>query len=192
MLGPDSERKNPLADRFDKNSRIFVTGGAGSIGRELIFQLVDYGARHVSIFDNSVERMNEVKKSIPQEYSKKIHLFLGDVSSSSDVTTAVSVAKPQCVFHLAALKHVDLAEREPYGTYDVNVEGTFNILKATAGVQRFMLMSTDKSVFPAGLMGATKRMAEIAVMLYAERYPFGDYSFVRWTYLLQVAHPQCL
>ena len=71
LLGPDSERKNPLADRFDKNTRIFVTGGAGSIGRELIFQLVDYGARHVSIFDNSVERMNEVKSLFLRNIQKR-------------------------------------------------------------------------------------------------------------------------
>ena len=179
ILGSDGERIQPLKRSIDKNTRFFVSGGVGSIGRELIFQLLDNGARHVSIFDNSVERVSRIKKSIPQDYSKRIHLILGDVCSSSDVEAAISVAKPHCVFHLAALKHVDLAEQDPYGTYKINVEGTFNLLKATVGVQRFMLMSTDKAVFPAGLMGATKRMAELAVMLYAEHHAICDYSIVR-------------
>ena len=179
LLGSGSERKTPLRHSIDKDARFLVTGGAGSIGRELTLQLLDNGASNVAIFDNSDERLRKAKKSVPPKISKRIHVLLGDVCSSSDLKKAISVSAPDCVFHLAALKHVDLAEQDPYGTYEVNVEGTFKLLKASAGVRRFMLMSTDKSVFPAGLMGATKRMAELAVMSFARHYPKCDYSIVR-------------
>ena len=179
VLGTDAEYKSVLRNPIGKDTRFFVTGGVGSIGRELISQLLDCGATHLSIFDNSIERMSLLKKSISQIHAKKIDVAVGDVSSASDLKQAVSVANPNCVIHLAALKHVDLAEQDPYGTYKVNVEGTFNLLKATVGVRHFMLMSTDKAVFPAGVMGATKRMAELAVMSYAERHGDCDYSIVR-------------
>ena len=161
---------------------IFVTGGAGSLGRELVFRLLKCGAKSVHVFDNSVSGLVALEDSIKQDNDldpSTVKFIVGDVRSPGDVDEAVAYSRPQVVFHFAALKHVDIAEKNPHDAFSVNVEGTLNVLKASGNASRFAMMSTDKAVFPRGMMGVTKRFAEVLVMLAAATNENCAYSIIR-------------
>ena len=167
---------------IDQNERFFVTGGAGSLGRELVFRLLKCDAKTIYVFDNSASRLASLKEFLDDhnDFDPSIVRFVvGDVRSPTDIGEAISESKPHVVFHFAALKHVDLAEMYPDDAFNVNVEGTLNVLKASIQANRFAIMSTDKAVFPRGMMGVTKRFAELLVMSAAETNQNCVYSIIR-------------
>ena len=166
----------------DTNETFFVTGGAGSLGRELVFRLLRCGAKSIHVFDNSVSALVTLEESIMQDKDlnpSAVEFVVGDVRSPGDVGEALARSRPQVVFHFAALKYVDIAEENPRDAFDINVEGTLNVLKASRDADRFAMMSTDKAVFPHGMMGATKRFAEVLVMLAAGTNKSCAYSIIR-------------
>lgn len=143
-----------------KNKRILITGGAGSIGSELVRQLTKQNK--VFILDNNETGVVETV----EEWKGKtwINGRVGDIRDEKTVEDVFSDFKPQVVFHAAALKHVSPAESYPREYVDTNIIGTLNVIKYAKKwecLEKFVFISTDKAVQSTSIMGATKRLGEI-------------------------------
>ena len=154
---------------------VVVTGGGGSIGTELVRQILMLGPRLLTIVDNHEWALWEIERETSDITrpidGTRVEGVLVDVRSAGAIDGVIRRARPNIVFHAAALKHVPLVERFPLEGIQTNVLGTYNVLKAceSAGVPRFLLISTDKAVEPVSVMGATKRMAELLTLASARR-----------------------
>jgi len=138
---------------------VLVSGGVGSIGAELVEQLVKtYSPKQVRILDNNEAGLFEAIRKYPN--NKKLRFFLGDVRDKDRVMTALKGV--DIVFHAAALKHVNLNEYSPFESVKTNVIGTQNMLKAALEnkIEVFINVSTDKAANPTSTMGASKLLAE--------------------------------
>ena len=149
---------------FKKN--ILVTGAAGSIGSEIVRQLLSFKPKEIVLFDNNENSLFNIKKELENEkYQTKFHYLLKSVTDSNSVEFCFSNFKIDVVFHAAAYKHVYMTENMPQATILNNILGTKNIIDAAIkkGVSTFVFVSTDKAVNPSNIMGATKRIAEMYV-----------------------------
>ena len=153
--------------------RVLVTGGGGSIGSELCRQLLLCGPRQLIVLghgENSVfETYNELRRR--QIQGPDIVPVIADVRFRDRLHGIFRQYRPEIVFHAAAHKHVPLMERNPGEAITNNVLGTRNLLDVAlaTGVERFVMISTDKAVNPTSIMGATKRTAELLVHQAAQR-----------------------
>ena len=140
-------------------ARILVTGGTGSIGKEIVRQLLQYNPGKIAIFSRN-EYSQYLMMQRFQEHEDKLEFLIGDVRDKERLRTAVKGM--DFVFHAAALKHVPLCEINPYEAVKTNVLGTQNIVEVCQGnsVKRVVLISTDKAVEAINAMGATKLLAE--------------------------------
>jgi FlaA1/EpsC-like NDP-sugar epimerase len=155
-----------LIDGFIKDKVVMVTGGAGSIGSELCRQSLNFKCKHLVIFDaheNSLFLLNQ--EFAPKYDNTKYSLVIGNVRERKKLKTVLNKFKPDIVFHAAAYKHVPMMELTPVEAVKNNVMGTQNVILEcnAAGVKKLILISTDKAVNPANVMGATKRIAEILI-----------------------------
>lgn len=154
---------NSIKD-FIKGKRILVTGGAGSIGSEIVRQLVNFDASSVTVFDNAEASMfhlgQEISRSNPKSHIKYV---IGDVRDKYRLEEVFESFKPNIVFHAAAYKHVPMMEANPIEAIKTNVLGTKNVadISFMNEVDKFVMVSTDKAVNPTNIMGATKRIAEL-------------------------------
>lgn len=140
-----------------KDKIILVTGGCGSIGSQIVKQLLSYEPKTIRIFERSESahfRLNQEVKS------DKIRNLVGDVCDAERVNHAMDGVN--IVFHAAAMKHVPLCEYNPFEAVRTNVIGTQNLVDAARKhkVERFVSISTDKAVNPTSTMGATKLLGE--------------------------------
>ena len=140
-----------------KNKIILVTGGCGSIGSQIVKQLLSYKPKTIRIFERSETahwRLNQEIKS------DKIRNLVGDVCDAERVHHAMDGV--DIVFHAAAMKHVPLCEYNPFEAVRTNIIGTQNLVDAARKhkVERFVSISTDKAVSPTSTMGATKLLGE--------------------------------
>jgi len=156
-----------ISEEFFKDKDILVTGGAGSIGSEIIRQLVKFPIKRVRAFDNSEAGLFSLSQRVP---SDKLRLLVGDIRDKKRLKIAMQDV--DIVFHCAALKHVPLSEYNPFEAVATNVLGTQNVLDAAReeGVERFIGVSTDKVVDPANTMGVTKLLSEKLIF----NAPIGD------------------
>ena len=158
----DLQELHPLLE----GKRILVTGAGGSIGSELCRQIARYRPARLVLFErheNSLHALElELRESFPQV---EVRAVVGDVTDVDGVTAAFRVCAPQLIFHAAAHKHVPLMEHNQREAVRNNIFGTRVVTSAAreAGVERFVLISTDKAVNPSNVMGATKRVAEYTV-----------------------------
>lgn len=143
--------------------RVMVTGAGGTIGSELVRQIADFGPAYLTLLDNGEYNLY----AIDQEIGERARTLpratvLCDVRDRAATVRAIAEAKPELVFHAAALKHVPLVETNPIEGVMTNAIGTRHVADAcrAAGVRAMVLISTDKAVNPANVMGATKRVAE--------------------------------
>ena len=149
---------------FIKGKRILVTGGAGSIGSEIVRQLVNFNASSVTVFDNAEASMfhleQEISRSNPKSHVKYV---IGDVRDKYRLEEVFESFKPNIVFHAAAYKHVPMMEANPIEAIKTNVLGTKHVadISFMNEVEKFVMVSTDKAVNPTNIMGATKRIAEL-------------------------------
>jgi len=144
-------------NNFYKNKIILVTGGAGSIGSEIVKRLLKYNPRVIRVLDNNETGLFDLGQEIQ---SKKLRLFIGDIRDEERLRMAAKDV--DIIFHSAALKHVPLCEYNPFDAVKTNVIGTKNVINAAlaAQVEKVVNISTDKAVNPVSVMGATKLLAE--------------------------------
>lgn len=151
---------------YVKGKVVLVTGGGGSIGSELCRQIAKYKPELLLILDiyenNAYEIQNELKMKYP---NLKQHAIIASVRERWRMDNIFKEYSPQVVFHAAAHKHVPLMEFSPLEAIKNNLKGTFNTadLAYKYGVERFVLISTDKAVNPTNVMGATKRYCEMII-----------------------------
>lgn len=145
---------------------IMVTGGAGSIGSELCRQLATFGIKKLVLFDNAETPMHNIRLELEERFPElEFTPVIGDVRQPARLDFAFRKFKPQVVFHAAAYKHVPLMEENPCEAVFVNVAGSRNVADKCIeyGVEKMVMISTDKAVNPTNIMGCTKRLAEIYV-----------------------------
>lgn len=147
-----------------KGKVALITGGGGSIGAELCFQLANFAPKQIIIFEQSEYFLYKIEQRINQSYPRLSCIpIIGDVKNAAKVEEVLSQYKPDLVFHAAAYKHVPLMEVNATACVKNNVVGTYNMatLSSKHNIEKFVLVSTDKAVNPTNIMGATKRIAEI-------------------------------
>ena len=147
-----------------KNKSVLVTGSGGSIGSELCRQIVGLNPSRLILFDHGEFNLYSIDNELRSLSSEtEIITVLGDVKSRERVDWVFRKFSPGVVFHAAAYKHVPMIELNPAEGVQNNVKGTKVVADAADrfGADRFVLVSTDKAVNPANVMGATKRIAEI-------------------------------
>jgi FlaA1/EpsC-like NDP-sugar epimerase len=150
-----------------RDRRVLVTGAAGSIGSELCRQLAGLQPSTLVLFERHEAGLWEIDYDLRQRRPAptRIESIVGDVTDREHVARLLGRHRPQLVFHAAAHKHVPLMETHPCEAAKNNVLGTFTIARAAlaSDVERLVFISTDKAVNPSSVMGATKRIAELAV-----------------------------
>lgn len=144
--------------KYFEGKKILVTGGAGSIGSEIVRQLLKYNPAVIRIFDNNENRQFLFKHEL--ESYENVRFLIGDVRDIDRIKTAMEYI--DIVFHAAALKHVPLCEYNPFEAVMTNTIGTQNVIKAalSRNVEKVVVISTDKATNPINTMGATKLLAE--------------------------------
>ena len=146
--------------------RILITGAAGSIGSEIVRQLLKFETSLIILNDQSETALHDLYLELGDTHQvKNFHAFIGDVRDKARMEHLFETYKPHFVYHAAAYKHVPLMEDNPSEAIKVNVMGTKIIadLSVKYGVKKFVMISTDKAVNPTNVMGASKRIAEIYV-----------------------------
>lgn len=154
-----------------EGSNVFVTGGGGTIGSELARQCARMNPASLTIFDASEYNLYEADLALRNEFPNiEIHTELGDVRDRHRVSSLMETVRPDIVIHAAALKHVPLMERNVCEAILTNVGGALQTARAAVdcNVGKLVFVSTDKAVNPDNVMGATKRLAEIAMSRQAE------------------------
>jgi O-antigen biosynthesis protein WbqV len=149
--------------RLIHGRRILVTGAGGTIGSELTRQIAALGPACLTLVDNSEYLLYTIDAELRERWPElAIRRLLADVRDRGRVDAVIAGEAPQIVFHAAALKHVPMVEANPTEGVLTNVIGSRNVAEAAraAGVGLVVMISTDKAVDPASVMGATKRLAE--------------------------------
>lgn len=158
--------ENPSVISAFAAKTILVTGGAGSIGSEIVNQLAKFNPTRIVVLDQAETPLNSIQLTMSATFPNvPCHYELVDVTNKGEVTQLFKKYQPDIVFHAAAYKHVPVLESNFMQAVKVNIFGTKNILDAAieANTQRFVFISTDKAVNPTNVMGASKRIAEIMV-----------------------------
>jgi FlaA1/EpsC-like NDP-sugar epimerase len=166
-----------------RNRTVLVTGAGGSIGAELCRQIAHVGPRKLVLVENAENALFEIRRQLEEErhFGRAVSV-LADVKDATRVSEVFEEHQPSVVFHAAAYKHVPLMEENPVEAIRNNAVATRIVAAAAgeAGVERFVLVSTDKAVSPATVMGASKALAEWAVEAAQHRYPGTRYASVRF------------
>ncbi len=153
-----------IIEDFIQNKRILITGAAGSIGSELCRQIAQFRPSTLLILDQDETGIFNISGELNDNFPNlKIISLIADIQDEAKMKRMFSNLKPNIVFHAAAYKHVPLMEEHPDEAVKNNILGTKIVAKAAIdnGVEKFIFISTDKSVNPTSVMGATKRIGEM-------------------------------
>ena len=159
-------------DKQIKGKRVLVTGGAGSIGSEIVRQLLNFNPATIIVCDQAETPLHELELELKTtNKNTKLIFFLGDVRNKARMMELFETFRPQIIYHAAAYKHVPMMELSPAEALLTNVGGTRLIadLSLQFKAQRFVMVSTDKAVNPTNVMGASKRLAEMYVQSLSRR-----------------------
>ncbi len=157
---------------------VLVTGGGGSIGGELCRQIAAHKAKQLVIVDIYENSVYDIQQELKEKYPElNLVVLIASVRNTNRMNFIFSTYRPDIVYHAAAHKHVPLMEDSPTEAVKNNVFGTFKTAQAAAmsGVQRFVMISTDKAVNPTNIMGASKRICEMIIQTFDKHY---DTEFV--------------
>jgi FlaA1/EpsC-like NDP-sugar epimerase len=145
---------------------VMVTGAAGSIGAELCRQIAAFCPLALVGFDQAETPLFQLERELVKEFPSLVfRTELCNITQFDDGCRTMRKYQPSIVFHAAAYKHVSMLERHAFAALENNVLGTWRVAKAAAshGVESFVLISTDKAVRPASILGVTKRIAELTI-----------------------------
>jgi FlaA1/EpsC-like NDP-sugar epimerase len=162
---------------------VLVTGAGGSIGAELCRQIARVGPRRLVLVDHAEQSLFEIHRELEEDrHVKGAFAVMADCKEEERMREVFAAHRPQVVFHAAAYKHVRLMEENPVEAVRNNALATRVVahVAGQAGTERFVLVSTDKAVTPATVMGASKALAEWALDAAAARHPGTRYSAVRF------------
>ncbi len=164
LLGRDPVKLNETSiAQMINNKAVMVTGGGGSIGRELCNQIIKFGPKKLIIFEICEFFLYKTHLTLTETFPEaEIIPVIGDVKDLEHVENTIKKHSPDILFHAAAYKHVPLMEINPNEAIKTNVFGTKNVALSASklNVPKFVLISTDKAVNPTNIMGSTKRIAE--------------------------------
>jgi FlaA1/EpsC-like NDP-sugar epimerase len=166
-----------------RGQTVLVTGAGGSIGAELCRQIARVGPKQLVLIENSENSLFEIRRQLEEErHFGRAAAVLADCKDATRVREIFDEYSPSVVFHAAAYKHVPLMEENPIEAVRNNAVATRLVAAAAggAGVERFVLVSTDKAVSPATVMGASKALAEWTIEAAQRRFPNTRYSAVRF------------
>ena len=173
LLGRDPIKLNlELIEKGLKEQTILVTGAAGSIGSEIVRQLARFETKKVILVDNAETPMFHIENELRTKFiNLNFESILADITNAEKMDLIFREFNPNIVFHAAAYKHVPLMENNPHEAIRVNVGGTKLItdLAVKYRVKKFVMVSSDKSVNPVNVMGASKRICEMIVQSKAQQ-----------------------
>lgn len=159
--------KKQLQDKI-----VLITGAAGSIGSEIVRQVIIYQPQKVILLDQAESDLYNLQMELaPLKKGKCTEIVIGDICNYHRMQKVFSHFQPHIVFHAAAYKHVPLMENNPYEAVHTNIKGSKIIaqLSDEYKIETFVLISTDKAVNPTNVMGASKRIAEIYIQAFNQR-----------------------
>lgn len=145
---------------------ILVTGAAGSIGSEIVRQVIRFSPKRIILLDQAESPLYEMEMELYDKYKQQSYkVVIGDIRNRERMKNVFRTYQPEIVFHAAAYKHVPMMEHNPSESILTNVFGTKILadLSAKYKVEKFVMVSTDKAVNPTNVMGASKRVAEIYI-----------------------------
>lgn len=154
---------------FISNKRVMVTGGGGSIGSELCRQIANFNPSELMILEMYENNAYDIQNELLKKYKDlNLTVFIASVRDKARIEEILDKKRPHIIFHAAAHKHVPLMENNPKAAIKNNIFGTLNIVQAADkyGVERFVMISTDKAVNPTNVMGASKRVCEMIIQTY--------------------------
>jgi FlaA1/EpsC-like NDP-sugar epimerase len=145
-----------------QNKTVLVTGAAGSIGSEIVRQVLQFNPKKIVLLDQAETPLHQLVLELEELNTEVIRPYIADIRNKEVLETLFTKYKPEVVFHAAAYKHVPLMELNPLQAICTNVIGTQHLadLAIQYKVERFVMISTDKAVNPSNVMGASKRIAE--------------------------------
>ncbi len=164
--------ENDKIGEYLKGKTVLITGGGGSIGSELTRQVVAFEPEKIILYDAGEENLYNIQMELLHEYGiKNVVPVLGKVQDLALLNKVFKTHRPTVVFHAAAYKHVPLIENNPWQAVDNNILASQFLIEAAIiyGVERFVIISTDKAVRPTNVMGASKRMAELLMSAYRRK-----------------------
>jgi FlaA1/EpsC-like NDP-sugar epimerase len=167
LLGRPVRRVLTGADRKAlAGQRILITGAGGTVGSELARQLLACGPERLMLLDHSEYALFRIERELRESNpDARVDVALGDVTRRADIAGACRTLRPDVVYHAAAAKHVTIGERSIVPAVRTNVLGTVETVRAArAAGARFVLISSDKAAESRSVMGATKRLAELAAL----------------------------
>ena len=147
-----------------ENRRIMITGSAGSIGSELVRQIVPFKPQELILIDQAETPQHDIRLMMLHEFPDiKVDTYVASITNKGRMESIFKAKRPALVFHAAAYKHVPMMENNPSESVQNNIIGTKIIadLSAKYGVEKFVMVSTDKAVNPSNVMGCSKRICEI-------------------------------
>jgi len=145
---------------------ILITGAAGSIGSEMVRQILNFNPQKIIMLDQAESDLYDIETEIHEKVRiENVEAVIGDIRNKERMINVFKTFKPQIVYHAAAYKHVPMMENNPSESILTNVLGTkiLGDLSVEYNVERFVMISTDKAVKPTNIMGASKRIAEIYI-----------------------------
>lgn len=148
------------------NRRVMITGAAGSIGSEIVRQIVKCGPSELLLIDQAETPLHDIRLMMAREFPEiKAHTILADIADYEHMERLFNDHRPEFIFHAAAYKHVPMLEDNPFESIHNNVKGTQILadLATRFDVEKFVMVSTDKAVNPTNVMGCSKRLCEIYV-----------------------------
>lgn len=169
-LGFLGREQTPLDDStiraFLRGKRLLITGAGGFIGSALARTISQLSVEHLSLLDIAESGLHELALDLDKDARVSYDLVVGDICDAALLANIFRKYRPQIVLHAAACKHVSLMEDNPFAAARTNVWGTQQISQAASifGADQLVLLSTDKAVAPTGIMGATKRIAELILL----------------------------
>ncbi|WP_435315423.1 SDR family NAD(P)-dependent oxidoreductase, partial [Cellulophaga fucicola] len=148
-----------------KDKVVVVTGGAGSIGSELVRQICKYNYKSLIVIDQAESALYDLQQELKQNGFHNFLPIVGDIRDKNRLNHIFTEHRPSIIFHAAAYKHVPLMEYNSYEAIKINVAGTKVLadLAIQHDVEKFVFVSTDKAVNPTNVMGGTKRIAEMYI-----------------------------